>query len=330
MRRAVLLSFALSTVLICAAVLAGSAAGSRVPAPQSDREIIANLATGRVIICVARDALIVGAVSEQTEAGAHGPLFVPMNGGHVAVLLGAVEWIVLNSGTKPVRLDAQWAEAAQHGGHGTYALEENEAGDIETPSLAFLETLRAIGSHLHHPLGLKSNEPLIQVVVAGYEKDYGPEAWLVSYSVDQHELKNDYWDTLIQRPSYVQLYPPEKGEPRTIMEVRYPPEIKGSTLAQLLGQNDPRLIPVRNADAKIAQAAQQILDGESNKAAPDPAIAFVRGAMMATITPDERPALAVLREGDRFDWVIPSPETLKPADENRDPNAPTLRAPHHQ
>ena len=58
---------------------------------------------------------------------------------------------------------------------------------------------------------------------------------------------------------------------------------------------------------------------------------FVRGAIIATITPENKPALASLREGDKFDWIIPPPETFKKAaDDKRDPSAPTLRAPHHQ
>jgi len=331
MHRAALPISSALIALICAVCVFAGAAGPAARASQSDREYVANLATGRVIVCVTRDAVLVGAVGEKSEAGAHPPLFVPLNGGHVAVLLGAVEWIELSSGKPPVRLDAELAEVAARGAHATEFSEPNEAGDIEGLGIAFLERIRAVAAKLHHPLDLKSDEPIVQVVVAGYEKDYGPEAWLLSYRVQQRELKDDYWDTLVQRPSYEQLYPPEKGEPRTLIEVRYPPEIKGPTLLQLLGENDQRLVPIRSSDPKVAQAAQEIFDGASNKAASDPATVFVRGAITATITPDNKPALAILREGDKFDWVISPPETFqKAADDKREPGAPTLRGPHHQ
>jgi hypothetical protein len=340
MRRAAIpLSTALMAVICAAWVFAGPASqspSSIAREQQSDREYIANLATGRVIVCVTRESVLVGAVSEESEPGAHPPLFIPLNGGHVAVLLGAVEWIELNSGKPSIRLDTALADVAGHNSHpAVYAAPnespEKEAGDIEGIGIAFLERLREIVGKLHHPLNLKSDEPIVQIVIAGYELHYGPEAWLVSYRVQQRELKDDYWDTLVQRPSYTQLYPPEKGEPRTLIEVRYPADIKGPTFLQLLGRNDARLIPVRSSDPKVGQAAQLIFDGASNRAASDPATIFVKGAIIATITPENKPALAILREDDKFDWVIPPPETFKKAeDEKRDPTAPTLRAPHHQ
>jgi hypothetical protein len=335
MRRAAIpISVAIMAAICTAFVFAAGPrplAGSIPRAPQSDREYIANLSTGRVIVCVTREAVLVGAVSEKSEAGAHPPLFVPLAGGHIAVLLGAVEWIELNSGKPGVRLDLELAAAASGNGNNPINSAEHEAGDIEGIGISFLERLRKIVGKLHHPLNLKTDEPVVEIVIAGYEKNYGPEAWLLNYRVQQRELKDDYWDLLVQRPSYTQLYPPEKGEPRTLIEVRYPPEIPGPTLLQMLGQNDERLIPVRSSDPKVSQAAQQIFDGASNKAASDPATIFVKGAIVATITPENKPALAILREGDKLDWIIPPPETFKKAeDDKRDPTAPTLRAPHHQ
>jgi hypothetical protein len=340
MRRAAIpISTALMAVICAAFVFAGSprqSPSSIAREQQSDREYIANLATGRVIVCVTRESMLVGAVSEDSEPGAHPPLFIPLNGGHVAVLLGAVEWIELNSGKPSIRLDTALADVAGHNAHPVvYATPsetgQKDAGDIEGIGIAFLERLREVIGKLHHPLNLKSDEPIVQIVIAGYELNYGPEAWLVSYRVQQRELKDDYWDTLVQRPSYEQLYPPEKGEPRTLIEVRYPADIKGPTFLQLLGRNDARLIPVRSSDPKVGQAAQLIFDGASNKAASDPATIFVKGAITATITPENKPALAILQEGDKFGWVIQPPETFKKTeDEKRDPTAPTLRAPHHQ
>jgi hypothetical protein len=331
MRRTALpISTALIAALCVVCIFAG-AAGPSAHAQQSDREYIANLATGRVIICVTHESVLVGAISENSEPGSHAPLFVPIAGGHVAVLLGAVEWVELNSGKQSVRMDVELSVAAGRSQHPIELTTYNEAGDIEGLGVEFLGRLREVVGKLHHPLELKEDEPLVQVVVAGYEKDYGPEAWLLSYNVKQVMLKDDYWDIQVQHPSYKQLYPPEKGEPRTLMEVRYPPEIKGPTLLELLGQNDARLIPVRKSDPKVGQAAQQIFDGASNKALSDPATTFMKGAITATITPEKKPALAILHVGDKFDWVIPPPEDVEKAlEEKRDPNAPTLRSPHHQ
>lgn len=295
----------------------------------SGQEIIANLATGRVVICVTRDAILVGAESEKSEPGSHSPLFVPLTGGHVAVLLGAVEWVELNSGKPPVRLDLELAKIGHaRTVHPIETADQNEATDLEVMGIAFLERLRAITSELHHELKLKEDEPVVQILIAGYQKDYGPEAWVISYKLRQRLLRGDYWDTLAQRPSYEQLYPPEKRGPHTIVDFKYPPEIKGSSLQQMLQQNDSRLIPIRSADAKVGQAAQLMLDGATQKANSEPATAFFRKALEATAPKDSKLTIAILHEGDRFDWIIPPPEGESKTDDKRDPTAPTLRAPH--
>lgn len=298
--------------------------------PASAQEIIANLATGRVVICVTRDAILVGAESEKSEPGAHSPLFVPLVGGHVAVLLGAVEWVELNSGKPPIRLDAELSKVGHlKSNHPIESVDYNEATDLEVLGIAFLERLRAVTSELHHELKLKEDEPIVQILIVGYQKDYGPEAWVISYKLQQRLLRGDYWDTLAQRPSYVQLYPPEKRDPHTIVEFKYPPEIKGSTLQEMLQQNDSRLIPIRSADPKVGQAAQLMLDGATQKANSEPATVFFRQALQATAPRDSKLTLAILHEGDRFDRIIPPPETELKTDDKRDSTAPTLRAPHH-
>ncbi|MGH9593321.1 MAG: hypothetical protein ACRD5L_09540, partial [Bryobacteraceae bacterium] len=298
-------------------------------AQQSDQEIVANLAAGRVLLCVTRDSIIIGASADNVEPGSHAPMIVPMDAAHIAVVLGAAEWVEPGSGKPPVRLDEIVSHLRGVAGHAMPITEANEAGDIEAVGIAFLEKIRPIVARMHHPLNLKPEEPLVELILVDYEKDYGPEAWLLSYTVRQRELENDYWDTLVMRPSFTQLYPPEKKQPKTVVEVSYPADPAGPTIADLLGQNDQRLASVRSSDPKVAQAAQQMLDGEANKAASDPATAFLRGALQATSAPDAKLALAVLHENDRFDWVIASPEPLpKINDTKRDADAPTLRKPH--
>ena len=294
------------------------------------QEIVANLAAGRVVICVTKDAILVGAESTKSEPGAHSPVFVPLVGGHVAIFLGAVEWVELNSGKPPLRLDLELAKFGRMKTvEAPLEADPNEAKDLESMGIAMLERLRAVTSELHHELKLKEDEPIVQILIVGYQKDYGPEAWVISYKLQQRLLRGDYWDTLAQRPSYVQLYPPEKKKPHTIVEFKYPAEIKGSSLQQMLQQNDSRLIPIRSADPKVGQAAQLMLDGATQKANSEPATVFFRQALQATAPPDSKLTIAILHEGDRFEWIIPPPDNELKADDKRDPTAPTLRAPHH-
>ncbi len=72
-----------------------------------------------------------------------------------------------------------------------------------------------------------------------------------------------------------------------------------------------------------------MLDGATQKANSEPATAFFRQALQATAPTDSKLTIAILHEGDRFDWIIPPPEAEFKTDEKRDPSAPTLRAPHH-
>jgi hypothetical protein len=240
-----------------------------------------------------------------------------------------VEWVELNSGKPPVRLDRELSAVSGFTTRAVANMEPGEAGDLENIGMAFLERLRPVTGQLHHELGLKSGEPIIQIVVAGYQKDYGPEVWVLSYRLQQRQLRDDYWDTLAQRPGYTQLYPPEKHDPRTLVEFRYPPETKGPTLQELLGENDQRLAAIRSADPTAGAAAQLILDGAAQKTNPEGATAFIRGAMTATAPAGSTLTLAILHEGDRFDWIVPPTDVPEKPDEKRDQSAPTLRGPHH-
>ena len=85
---------------------------------------------------------------------------------------------------------------------------------------------------LHHKINLGEDEPLIRIVLAGFVRDYGPEAWTIDYHIAQDALGNDIWRTRVLRPTYNQLYPPEKGKPKTFMEVRYPPENRANGRAR--------------------------------------------------------------------------------------------------
>lgn len=332
MRRTTLPFSAILIVAAVAALLLVNPSGPRAFAQQGgSEEIVANLAMGRVVFCVTRDAILVGAAtSDKAEPGSHAPLFVPLVGGHVAVLLGAVEWEELNSHKPPVRMDNVLGEVRFAAPRSTAYSQSDEAGDVEGLGIGFLERFRPVVAELHHELKIKEDQPILQILVVGYEKDYGPEAWLLGYRVEQRELQDNYFDTLVSRPSYTQLYPPEKGAPRTLVETRYPPDAPGPTLLELLGQNDSRLIPIRASDPLAGKAAQLLLDGQGPKAASEGVTAFLRGALAATGTPDTKLTLAILHEGDRFDWIIPPTETFKKPDEKRDADAPTLRGPHHE
>ena len=131
-----------------------------------------------------------------------------------------------------------------------------------------LERVRVLAGMLHHKINLGEDEPLIRIVLVGFVRDYGPEAWTIDYHIEQDALGNDIWRTRVLRPSYNQLYPPEKGKPKTFMEVRYPPENRATgepELLDLLQQNDSRLAKIRAANEIQAKSVTLAVEGQSQK-----------------------------------------------------------------
>ncbi|HEX2713403.1 MAG TPA: hypothetical protein VHM88_14480, partial [Candidatus Acidoferrales bacterium] len=284
---------------------------------------------GRTVVYVAGNGVVVGAVAPAAsgaEAGSHLLPILPIGGSRIAVLLGAIEWLSPASGRPPVRLDWELAGMASDAAPRRQP-EPYQASDIEAIGVALLERLHAAASQLHRKIDLKPDEPLLELLLVNYVEDYGPEVWLLKYRIAQDAWRGDYWRTRVLRPSYTQLYPPEKGHPRTLIEVHYPPEEPGPAVLDLLTHDDPQMARLRAADAPIARAIERLVRGESNKGSADDAAAFLRAALPALYGADAKLALGVLREHSGFEWLVEPPELPQPAKEGkpREPGAPTLR-----
>ena len=90
---------ALVLLLLCSCSMARSQSGD------SENEIVANLAGGRVIVHVTKDNVIVfAAIDQPVESGSVPPRVMELDNTHVGILLGASEW-KLPVDPKPVRLD---------------------------------------------------------------------------------------------------------------------------------------------------------------------------------------------------------------------------------
>jgi hypothetical protein len=291
---------------------------------QNAAEIVVNLAAGRVDVCVAKGAMFVATTDEKVEPGSHPPELMPLGAGRMGVLLGAVEWIRPGTGNPTVRLDAELGHVLRElGPMQGDANADQQATDIETIGIALLEQIRGVATNFHHKIDLNPDEPLVELVLADYEEGYGFEVWVLQYRIEQELLGNGYYQTRVLRPAYVQLYPPEKGQPRTLMEVRYPPEIQGPSFLELLKQNDPRLQKVRASSPQIFEASGHLLDGESPKAHPDDVGAFLQAALPAVHAPDTRMAIAELTELKEFVWLV-QPTEPRPANAPGDSDAPSL------
>src|SRR5271156_147963 len=103
--RILLFAFALA-LLVAVAPGPRSLQAQEIAAPPSE-EIVANLAAGRVIVAVVKDAIIVATVENPIEPQTHPPIPVQLNSRRVGVLLGAVDWFSPSSEVQLARLDQE-------------------------------------------------------------------------------------------------------------------------------------------------------------------------------------------------------------------------------
>ncbi len=310
-------------VVLLAAGLVLTASTSAPP----QEEVVANLAAGRVLILVTRDAILVGAAENPIEPETQPPLVVPLGDRRVGILLGPVVWSWPSSSHEPVRLGVELQRVMSNTvGSGPGRLETEQAGDIEQLGLGLLEVIRQATDRIYHPLGLAPEEPLVELLLAGYLEGYGPEVWSLRYRVRQEPFRGDFFRTRVLRPQYVQLYPPEKGQPRGILEIRYPRNDAAPQLVDLLAQGDSRLLRLRSARADLADLFEKIERGELHKAKSEGALEFLRTAMNLISEPEHDVVIARIEERRGFAWILAPPEPLETAEqEKRPPGAPTLR-----
>jgi hypothetical protein len=293
-------------------------------------EIVANLAGGRVIIHVANERIIFAAIDQPVETKSVPPRVVDLDSTHIGVLFGASEW-QMPADPKPVRLDHNFSRVGAPDPHyqGLYAGQAEQ--DLEAMGIAFLEKLRPLVSQLHHKLEFSPDEPLFEVVVIGYApNNYGAEVWDVQYRIEQEQvaMRGEYWQTRILRPRFEQLYPPEgKHAPRTLVEVRYPENAKGTPLAGLIQAGDPGIARLRSNDPRFLKVLDAIEKGQAQKASPADATDFFQ-AVLPLIANNARYFLGTIEQQRGFNWIVPPDEPVEKHavdDKSRPPEAPTLR-----
>jgi hypothetical protein len=293
---------------------------------QHEDEIVANLAGGRAIVHVAKEGIVFAAINQPVERNSIPPRVMELDATHIGILFGASEWRI-PADPKPIRLDRNF----QHVGRADPRYQSPGEGetDLETIGVAFLEKLRPLVSQLHHKVDFAPEEPIFQIVMIGYApNDYGPEVWVVEYRMEQEQVaaRGDYWQTRIQRPRFTQLYPPEKHAARTIVESRYPPDLKGATLAELIQGNDPNITHLGSGEPRFAKVLENVRGGQAQKAAPVDSADFMR-AVLPLISGNASFVLGTMDERRGFEWMVPPEEPVEKAqeDKNRPPDAPSLR-----
>jgi hypothetical protein len=308
-----------------------AAAQATSDAPQE--EIVANLAAGRVIIAVLKDAILVGTIENPIEAQTRPPVPVPIGSRRVGIILGSVYWFSPSSQLDIARLDKELPHLRSQIVAETPRLRQSQAGaeanDIESIGQGLRDRLNEVAKGMHTNIHMPPGEPLAQLIVADYIPGYGPEIWQLTYTLEQAPEHGDYWDSRVPRPRYLQFWPPEKGQPHTLVEFHYPPEDKSPSLIDLLRANDPRLEKICASDAKMKMVADLLVAGESGKVLAADAVQFLRAAFNVIAEPKDRETMAIIADESGFAWILSPPaEPKKPGQEKqREPDAPSLLAP---
>jgi hypothetical protein len=312
-------------LLVCSFCLATA---SPLRAQGREDEIVANLAGGRVIVHVAKDIIIFAAINQPVERDSIPPRVVDLDFTHIGVLLGASEWRS-PADPKPIRMDRSFQRVGAVDPRNRQFAPGEAEPDLETIGTAFLEKLRPLVAQLHNKLDFPPDEPLFQLVVIGYAPaDYGPEVWVVEYHMEQEQVATrgeEYWQTRLLRPRFTQLYPPEKHAPHVLVETRYPPELRGPTLEEMIKSNDPRITSLAQ-QPRFEKVLESLRSGEAQKAAAADSVDYLR-AVLPLLAGNAPFILGTMEDQQGLKWVVPPAEPVEKAEEdkNRPPEAPTLR-----
>ena len=281
-----------------------------------DQEVAVNLAEGRVVICATKGAIILAAMDSHSEAGSRAPDISMLSAVRMGVMLGAVEWVRPDSTQPPIRLDEELRRLVSAAtGTSGHAMDADAANDIEVIGISVLERVRQVAALLHHKVNLAEDEPLIRIVLAGTVPNYGPEVWTIDYHIQQDDLGKDIWRTRVLRPTYNQLYPPEKGKPKTFIEIRYPPENRATgepELLDLMQQNDSRLAKIRAVNEIQAKSVTLAVEGQSQKSETASLVDFLKAALAAIAPPESKLTMAMVDYDAGFKWILAPPKAPAP------------------
>ncbi|HTZ73144.1 MAG TPA: hypothetical protein VMB47_04430 [Candidatus Aquilonibacter sp.] len=292
-------------------------------------EVVVNQAAGRVVIAVVKHAILISTSENPIEEGTRPPIPTAMSSIRAGIFLGADEWtspslqrdLGLLDQELPQLRSAVGPEAPSLG----VGVANAEATDIEGIGKPLGQRLGDLAGEIHSNLNWPETDPVAELVLADYVADYGPEVWTLTYTLEQEQQQGDYWVTNVDGPVYLQIWPPEKGQPHTLMEFDYPQKNAPTPLLDLLKQKDPRLEGLIQGDQTMADTANKFLIGDSMKISATDATQFLRAAMDAITPPNLPQTMAIIREDSGFDWILrPPPESRKI---NRPPGAPSLANP---
>jgi hypothetical protein len=165
--------------LIASLSVGAPRAAAQAVSDSPQEEIVANLAAGRVVIAVVKDAILVGTIENPIEAQTRPPIPVPLGSRRVGVILGTVDWFSPSAQTDLARLEKELPHLRSQNVAETPHLRQGQVGaeatDIESIGLGLRDRLNQVAKLLHANIHLPPGKPVVQLIVADYIKGYGRE-----------------------------------------------------------------------------------------------------------------------------------------------------------
>ena len=318
-------------ILMSVVLLASPSQAQQTPQQEHEGdEIAVNLAAGSATILVAKDGIVIVTLENPIEPNTRPPDIAAFGSESAGVLFGAENWhafwppaLIASLGVELPRMHAQGAPT----GPSLKAGNIGYGNRMEFIGRGVTERLRQLVSLFHGKLDVQEDEPILELILTNFDTREGSEVWLLQYTVTQSQERGDYWQTSLSTPSYTQLWPPEKGQPKTLVSAQYPADSSAPTLLDLLKKNDPRLAGL-SSDPAQAAVRDSILRGDVQKLKVADATQFLRAAIDAIATKDQRQEVAVI-DANGFGWILPPPPEEKQTEpsKERPAGAPTLRKP---
>jgi len=109
------------------------------------------------------------------------------------------------------------------------------------------------------------------------------------------------------------------------VEVRYPVDLKGPRLSELIQGNDPRVVQLSAREPRFTKVLENLHGGQAQKAAPLDSVDFMR-ALLPLVADNAPFIMGTMAEERGFEWIVPPAEPIEKAveDKSRPPDAPSL------
>jgi hypothetical protein len=320
--------------LVAVAGFAVSIAFAAPPAQQSNSssseqvvELVATLATGRATIISGRDGLVIATVGSAFEPDSLPPLIVPLGESAVAIVFGADDWQEPPPTNRTLlRLDQELPGLMHTAAAGSPSLTPSaNFSQLDQVALGALEPLRTAARNLHEQLHLPDNLPLAEIVLIRRTEDAQLVVWDISYWIHQTFWQENFWDTEVQRPRTMQIYP-TKQDRSGILQVSYPPGGNAPGLLEWLSQPTGGLAQAIGNDPKLASAQKNIAHGKTGKIHMTELVPLVKTALETMVPTADLKAMAVIGDETGFSWMI-QPAVSRAPVVKRPSSAPTLEGP---